>query len=170
MAETLSGISTVNDRGAINLDPHGDGISSFTQVFPTGELWGVNERAFTSDQANRIVAIAVEKLFVATLENYLNVYRDDFSFTPPFTLEMGATGLAGKVLSLPSLTIRGANDTYGPIRTDSFSHTYQLDTYDRTEWIGVLREFFIELYDLASISRADALQDQHVAAHGLPPR
>jgi hypothetical protein len=42
-------ISPLNNRnkwGAINLEPHGDGITSFTQIFETGELWGASEEPF----------------------------------------------------------------------------------------------------------------------------
>jgi hypothetical protein len=44
LQRVVSSLSTQNDWGAINLQPHGDGITSFTQMFESGELWGASEK------------------------------------------------------------------------------------------------------------------------------
>lgn len=59
----INSANNQNDWGAVNVQPHGDGITSFTQIFETGELWGASEEPFRDKST--IAAIGVEKGFVA---------------------------------------------------------------------------------------------------------
>lgn len=156
-----------NDWGAINLEPHGDGITAFTQIFESGELWGVSEMPFPSKDA--LVTIAAEKGYMEALENYRLIYERELALKPPFMIEFGATGLKDHYLLFPSLEFPSTAESAGPIRSTSISHRYQLNSFDREEWVSVLKEFLIEFYDLAARDRAQVLTDQLVAAHQLPP-
>jgi hypothetical protein len=158
-----------NDWGAINLQPHGDGITSFSQIFETGELWGASEEPFRTGNPSFVAAIGVEKAFVAALENYRLVYERELKLRPPFTVEFGAVGLAGQHLHVPSVEIpSGACE--GPIRKDSFCRSFQLGSFDATEWTSALRDFLIDLYDLVAVDRSKVLTDAHVEANDLPAR
>jgi hypothetical protein len=159
--------SNQNDWGALNVEPHGDGITSFTQIFETGELWGASEQPFRDK--NTIAAIGVEKGFVAALDNYRLVYERDLKLRPPFTIEFGATGLQDQHLLVPSVEFPSTGELAGPIRRDSISRQYQLGSFDSTEWIAALRDFLIEFYDLAARDRGRVLTQQHVEANQLPP-
>ena len=114
----INSLSNQNEWGAINLQPHGDGITSFTQIFETGELWGGSEEPFRDK--NTIAAIGVEKGFVAALDNYRLVYERDLKLRLPFTIEFGATGLKGQHLLVPSVEFP-SGERAGPIRRDSIS-------------------------------------------------
>ncbi len=170
LQRVINSLNTRNDWGAINLQPHGDGITSFTQVFETGELWGVGEEPFKSGNPAFVVAIGVEKAFVAALENYRIVYERELKLRPPFTIEFGATGLKGQYLLVPSAEFPSTGDYAGPIRIDSISRRYELTSFDAVEWRSALREFLIDFYDLAARDRSTVLTDQIVAANELPSR
>ncbi len=140
--------SNQNEWGEVNVQPHGDGITSFTQIFETGELWGASEEPFRDK--NTIAAIGVEKGFVAALDNYRLVYEKELKLQPPFTIEFGATGLKDQALLVPSVEFPSIGDHAGAIRRDNISQQYQLNGFDRTEWMTALRDFLIEFYDLAA--------------------
>ena len=162
----INSLSNQNEWGAINLQPHGDGITSFTQIFETGELWGASEEPFRDKDT--IAAIGVEKGFVAALDNYRLVYERDLKLRPPFTIEFGATGLKGQHLLVPSVEF-SSGELAGPIRRDTISRQYQLGSFDSGEWTSALRDFLIEFYDLAARERDKVLTNQHVEANQLPP-
>lgn len=158
-----------NDWGAINLQPHGDGITSFTQIFETGELWGASEEPFRTGNPSFVAAIGVEKAFVAALENHRLVYERELKLRPPFTVEFGAVGLTDQHLLVPSVEFP-SGEYAGPIRKDSFCRSFQLGSFDATEWTSALRDFLIDFYDLAAVDRSKVLTDAIVAANQLPPR
>lgn len=162
----INSLSNQNEWGAINLQPHGDGITSFTQIFETGELWGASEEPFRDK--NTIAAIGVEKGFVAALDNYRLVYERDLKLRPPFTIEFGATGLKGQHLLVPSVEF-SSGELAGPIRRDTISRQYQLGNFDSEEWMAALRDFLIEFYDLAGREREKVLTQRIVEANQLPP-
>jgi hypothetical protein len=158
-----------NKWGAISLQPHGDGIASFTQIFETGELWGVSEEPFRSGNPPFIPAIGVEKAFVAALENHRLLYEKELKMRPPFTAEFGAVGLKDLHLVVPSVEF-SSGDYAGPIRKDSISRTFELGSFDPMEWQSALRDFFVDFYDLAARDRSRVLTDDLVTAKELPPR
>ena len=169
LQRVLHSPSVQNRWGAINVDPHGDGITSFTQVFESGELWGVSERPFRSGGEPFLGAIAVEKDFTKPLENYRFVCQQELQLRPPFTIEFGATGLNGLHLVVPSVEL-SSGEYAGPMLKDNISYKAELQSFDWNEWQSALREFLIRLYDLAARDRSQVLTDQIVAANELPPR
>ncbi|MEE3500925.1 hypothetical protein [Acidiphilium acidophilum] len=164
-----SSLNNRNQWGAINLQPHGDGITSFTQIFETGELWGASEEPFRTGNPSFIAAIGVEKAFVAALENHRLVYERELKLRPPFTIEFGAVGLTDQHLLVPSIEF-SSGEYAGPIRKENFCRTFQLGSFDATEWKSALRDFLIDFYDLAARDRSKVLTDAIVAANELPPR
>jgi hypothetical protein len=170
LQRVISSLSTRNDWGAISLQPHGDGITSFSQIFETGELWGVSEEPFKSGERPFVAAIGVERAFVAALNNYRIVCESDLKLRPPFTVEFGATGLKDRYLLVPSAEFPSTGDYAGPILTDSVYRNFELTSFDIAEWMAALREFLIELYDLTARDRSKVLTEQIIAAHELPVR
>ena len=167
LQKTTSSIKAPNDWGAVNLEPHGDGIKSFTQVFETGELWGVSEEPFRSNKM--VSAIGVEKSLAVTLENYRIVYEQDLLMRPPIVLEFGVVGLKDHFLHVPSVEFSGG-DQAGPIRKSEVVFRAEVASFEEAEWRAALREFAIQLYDVALRDRAEVLTDQIIEANHLPPR
>lgn len=162
-------LATQNNWGGINLWPHGDGITSFTQLFESGELWSVSEEPFRSGNPEHVSAIGAERSFVGALENYRMIYEHELQLRPPFIIEFGATGLKDQHLLVPSIEFPNGNYA-GPIGKDSISHKSELTSFDAIEWQSALKDFLIEFYDLAVLRRSEVLTDQIVVDNGLPPR
>ncbi len=169
LQRVITSLHNRNDWGAINLQPHGDGITSFTQIFETGELWGASEEPFRTGNPSFVAAIGVEKAFVAALTNHRLVYERELKFRPPFTVEFGVVGLTDQHLLVPSVEFP-SGEYAGPIRKDSFSRSFQLGSFDAMEWTSALRDFLIDFYDLAAVDRSKVLTDALVAANELPAR
>jgi len=156
-----------NEWGAIAVQSHGDGITSFAQVFNTGELWGVSEEPFRG--ANVIAVIGVEKDFVAALENFRLVYERALKMRPPFTIELGATGLKDHRLLYPSEELSSGAQSI-PILEDGLYRSYQIESFDPAEWGAALKDFLTEFWDLAALRRSKVMTDALIQANGLPPR
>ncbi|OWO89985.1 hypothetical protein B5E41_29095 [Rhizobium esperanzae] len=169
MQRLISPLHNRNDFGAISLQPHGEGITSFTQIFESGELWGVSEEVFRSETAPHIPAIGVEKAFAATLENYRLIYEKVLELRAPFTVEFGAVGIFDQYLRIPSVEYTNG-EFAGPIRKQNIIRRFQLNSFDPADWQSALRDFLIDFYDLVARDRSSVLTDDHVKANDIPPR
>ncbi|TCB60164.1 hypothetical protein E0J20_09225 [Rhizobium leguminosarum bv. viciae] len=169
MQRLINSLHSRNDFGAISVKPHGDGITSFTQIFETGELWGVSEEVFRSGPPPFMAAIGVEKAFNSTLENYRQVYERVLALRPPFTIEFGAVGIMDQFLVVPSVEFP-KGDYAGPIREQNIIRRFQLGGFDASDWQSALRDFLIDFYDLAARDRSSVLTDDLVKANDIPPR
>ncbi|MGO7821256.1 hypothetical protein ACC684_28810 [Rhizobium ruizarguesonis] len=169
MQRLINSLHSRNDFGAISVKPHGDGITSFTQIFETGELWGVSEEVFRSGPPPFMAAIGVEKAFNSTLENYRQVYERVLALRPPFTIEFGAVGIMDQFLVVPSVEFP-QGDYAGPIREQNIIRRFQLGGFDASDWQSALRDFLIDFYDLAARDRSSVLTDDLVKANDIPPR
>jgi hypothetical protein len=181
MSLNHGGLSSVNDYGWIAIDPTANTLTNaITQVFPTGELWGINSQVFTAAAIRRnalssqepalaVGVISAEKVYTRTLQHYISVATEEIKFRPPFVVEIGAVGLKGAYMGAPHPEFpRGRY--YGPIRESSLVRRFDLaDTQDATVF-GALRQFFEELYDIAECSRADVLTDEYVRKNDIPSR
>jgi hypothetical protein len=170
LKRVVASMSRQNEWGAINLEPHGTGIISFTQAFKTGELWGVSEEPFQDRDPHYMDALLAEVALMTTLKNYHRVYEHSFKLRPPFTIEFGATSLKDRYLIVPSADHPAKRKLAGPMLQDSLPYKTELSGFDWGEWESALREFMIELYDLAGLDRAKVLTDAMVAANDLAPR
>ena len=168
LQRVINSLSAPNEWGAVNLQPHGDGITSLTQVFETGELWGVSEEPFRS--GNVVAAIGVEKAFVAALQNYRIICERELKLRPPLILEFGATGLKDQFLLVPSAEFPSTGEQAGPIRKSELVFKAEVSGFATDEWQSALRDFATRLYDLAARDRSQVLTDAIVAANELPPR
>jgi hypothetical protein len=181
MAVTIGGISSSNDYGWVTIDAKYNNITqAITQAFPTGELWGINSKAFSpvrmrrsfsspEESATAFGAISAERLYTWTLENYVSVAISEMKLNPPFVVELGAVGLNGVYIGAPHPEVPSGH-YYGPIREDSLVRRYDLPDIKNEGLLRILKAFFDELYDLAECSRSDVLTDDIVRAKGIPPR
>jgi hypothetical protein len=178
MAGAMGGLSSRNDYGYVVIDPaSNDTTRGITQIFPSGEMWGINAQVFYAFQLSfrvmeRAVSLgifSVEKMFARTFQHYTSVAVSEMNLKLPFIVELGAVGLKGVYLAAPHPEF-SAGHQYGPIRDEGIIRRYELHDTRRESLHGVLRQFFNELYDLAECSRADLLTDQHISQHDLPGR
>ncbi|MGO4569356.1 hypothetical protein AB4Z52_31000 [Rhizobium sp. 2YAF20] len=169
MQRVVTSPNNPNAWGAVNVWPHGDGITSFTQIFDTGELWGVSEEPFRTGNPPFMPSIVVERAFVATLDNYRFVYEQVLKLRPPFTVEFGAVGILDQYLHVPIAPF-SQGEFAGPIRKQNIIRRFQLDGFDPTAWRSALRDFLIDFYDLVARERSSVLTDDLVTANDIPPR
>ena len=165
--KVFSSITTQNDWGAISVEPHGDGITNFTQLFESGELWAASEEPFREGKPPDLIPIRVEKILMACLENYLSFYESALQMKPPLVLQIGATGLKGRYLYVPSKEF-SSGETVGSIRKNTHEYNTVLPSYEPQYWQDAIREFAIGLYDLGAIERSSILTPELIAANGLP--
>lgn len=179
MSMALRGLASRNQWGPIIYDPGVSprNIEGLTQGFATGELWGVNAKMFSQRGHHNvsgadiwgISAIGLEKLCVRVLRNYVKFALSELGLTLPYTVELGAVGLEGVSLLVPGgPTNQG--EFVGPFMKPHIQKRYSLTGISDDEIKMVLRNYFVELYDLAACNRAEVLTDNHVTANDLPPR
>ncbi|MGN6148068.1 MAG: HNH endonuclease signature motif containing protein [Rhizomicrobium sp.] len=181
MSLNIGHLYSRNEHGAIVFDTVGQvGIGALTQGTTGGELWGLNDRLFVPHQrsafpgqSNEVVTVlpmvAVEKMYVRALANYIKVAQSQMHMPFPYTVELGGYGLRGCYLGVPG-GYNNAGQLAGPILSDAFRRTYTLES-DALEVIQhTLKSYFEDFYDLAACSRPDVWTDELVAAHGVAPR
>lgn len=180
MSPTIGGLSSANDFGWITIDPSGNtATKAISQVFPTGELWGINAQVFSTVPVRRTIAsrdewgvaigvVSAEKLCARSLEKYAAAAAE-MKLRPPFVVELGAVRLKGVYMGAPHPEFSSGH-YYGPIREDKLVRRYELEDTQRPALFGVLRQFFDEFYDLAECSRRDLLTDEMVVANDIPSR
>jgi hypothetical protein len=176
MSTIIGGLVARNQYGPIIIDAEGaNQISGLTQGFPSGELWGVSKKIFIPQllrgykDDEKIVAIPVisfEKLVGKVLENYVRIAESDLRFEPPFTVEIGASGLRDVFLACPG-GLAGEGSFEGPIMEDIFSRKYELNSTDDASMGALLKSVFVDFYDLAACDRAKILTHDLRIKYGL---
>jgi hypothetical protein len=181
MSSAIGGIASANDYGWVVIDPASNSLTQgITQVFPTGELWGVNSKVFTVMTMGRNTAspeapgaaigiISAEKLCARALENYVEAATSEMKLRPPFIVELGAVGLKDVFMGAPHPEFSSGH-YYGPIREKSLVRRYELFDTQQVALFNVLRQFFDEFYDLAECIRADVLSDELTRKNAIPTR
>jgi hypothetical protein len=171
-----NGLQMRNANGALVVAYGGrDRVTGLTQLNASGEFWGVNGEVIAERNVQNsgmlltIPMIAFEKLFVATLRNYVAVLTKSLGRKPPLTAIMGIEGVKGAYLGAPGGPF-GSGHYIGPLLVDQLQQTTTLASVDDTAIKEALRPFFAAIYDLAAVNRSDVLSDELVAAHDLPRR
>ncbi len=181
----LSGLIAPNEYGYIVLDPSSSTTTQgISQAFASGEIWGINSKVFRPTALARLLqpfqylgaegdsmfgALGAERIYTRALENYASTASKDMKLRLPYVVEIGAVGLKNVCLGVPDPD-DSSTRFCGPIRNPSLVRRYELQSTTRESVHAVLRQFFIELYDLAEISRSDTLTDEQVRKNDLPAR
>lgn len=185
MSLNIGGLVGRNTYGPVIIDAIRSDVRSATQGFPSGELWGISAECFRelgrrdewwpSYRPERyfvIATITLEQVFVRSLNNYINILRDELHLKSPYVVEMGAVGLSGCYLAVPGGDF-GRGQEVGPIMEDTFKRRYEINAVDRAadrhSIMRILKEYFVEFYDIAACVRNEVLTEQLVASHRLPP-
>lgn len=149
-----AGLSKSNEQGHIVFRPrgsHGPEIVALSQVFFTGEIWGINRHVMRFDeQSNRLIipSLPFEMTYFGSLYRYLTVAKN-LGLQPPFIFEAGLAGCQNHWLA------RDYGLAYGPIRQDVINFEYTLrDVTDGTVHDCLLK-FFELVYDHTPHARPD---------------
>jgi len=142
------GFRLTNTHGAIIIEPtnsHSDSISACTQVFPSGEIWGVSEGLIIERNSRRHIApLVVRAALLNTIPKYLSFAVDACGMSFPFYVEFSASRLMDCHL------FYGGDDGYFiPLLDTHFSQKLEIQSAD-TERVKELVETFLkDVYDLA---------------------
>lgn len=144
--------SARNSHGAIVYEAHGESRvpNAITQLFRNGEIWGVTRDLFAEFQGDTVIPdVSVANFYSRVLENYIMIIRE-LGFDPPYTVEMGAVGLAGARLSMPPPN--PMNQVSGPIHQNQLPIRRVLNDTAPASRDAIVSEFRRSLYDLAGLA------------------
>jgi hypothetical protein len=181
MSMTIGGLTARNRYGPIIIDPIANtSIAALTQGFASGELWGINGKLYVPyriqvgfpprpTDALMIPMVTLERIYVRALNNYVSVAASELKLQFPYTIELGLVGLEDTYLAIPG-GLGGQGEIVGPILQDTLQLRFSLDDDNEASIMGLLRSYFIKVYDLAARERSSVLTDQLISGYGLPPR
>jgi hypothetical protein len=139
-----------NRFGVIALTPSGTSTTptSFTQLFSTGEAWGVTRNFFASYQNLTVVPVnALENIYRRVLANYVDILEKGLGIAPPYTVVLGAIGLRNAHVGLN-------NSVDGPIYDDRIEIRRLLNEANKQAQEAVVKEFADAILDLAGVRRS----------------
>jgi hypothetical protein len=139
-----------NRFGVIALE--GSGTStvprSLTQLFPSGELWGISRHFFATYRGETVIpTVSLENIYRRVVNNYCDILSKGFGIAPPYVIECGAIGLSG--------TYAGFNNGMdGPIHNNELKIRLTLNDLSNETVEAAVRQFVDALLDMAGLSRA----------------
>jgi hypothetical protein len=139
-----------NAHGVIGLNPSGTATTptEFTQLFTTGEIWGVTRGFFASYQNMTVVpTVSLENIYRRVLGNYVEILEKGFGIAHPYTAVFGAIGL-----KYAHVGLNGGVD--GPIYSDRIEIRRVLNDISLPAQAAVVREFVDAVLDLAGVRRS----------------
>jgi hypothetical protein len=140
-----------NQFGAISYEAHGDNMtpSAFTQLFRNGEIWGVTRELFAEYQGSSVIPmISVLNFYQRVINNYVEIAHD-LGGTPPYVIELGAVGLRGMRVSLPSPN--PWNEVSSPIYESELRIRKVLNDPSFTNQRALIDALLADLNDLADV-------------------
>ena len=131
-------------------------IRSVSQLFLTGELWGIDAwsiakdtfKEFTKTDVRYFPSVAVEREFASTLTNYLKFANETLHLPPPVRLIAGATDVLGYCVAMDSGRFNGG------VVDDHIVYEWQVDDLT-ADPLDVLRPFFNYFWEQCGLERPD---------------
>lgn len=161
----FDGLCDLNQYGAIVYEPSTHNqpfneIKALTQVFRTGEIWGVNSYLLRDRPEARmglfLPALPFEKTCFDTLHRYVKFAHEKLGLEPPFEFEGALTGMKGLHFRFEH------QEGWGPFHQDHIAHKVILRSVDDNAISAALLEFFEAVYDETPFARPASL-------FGFPP-
>lgn len=156
MADGARGNSYGRNRcGGFCYDGDKDRIFCLSQLFKTGELWGIDAltidadviRDFSPTTFAYFASTSVEEVFAYTLTHYLRFARETLHLKPPVRMIAGATDVKGYRM--------GANGGYhGSVVQDHIVYPGTIDDLD-DQAIVILKPFFDYFWEECGLERPD---------------
>ena len=134
--------SGVNKYGTYNYSDDSGCIRYLTQLFDTGEIWGIN--AF-SLKRGRFPWADVQSLFSQTLGNYLDFLRKTLRLSPPVAMKAGAANVEG-------FRVGSQNGIGGFVVKDHIEYEAVIDDFESESASRILEPFFAHFLDECHLS------------------
>ena len=134
-------------------------ILNITQLFKSGELWGIDAYSIEKSRLMERFDVnfgffpsgAFEKLFVVTMGHYLQFARDILKLSIPLKFVAGATDVLGYKMAA---RIEGGSGLYGDVVEDPITFERIIDDYSQEPQI-ILRPFFEHVWEECGLKRPD---------------
>jgi hypothetical protein len=161
----FGGLCHLNQYGAIVYEPSTHNqpfneMKALTQVFRTGEIWGVNSYLLRdrpeAGMGLFLPALPFEKTCFDTLHRYVKFAHDQLGLQPPFEFQGALTGIKGLHFRFEH------QEGWGPFHQDHIVHKATLRSVDEAAISAALLEFFEAVYDETPFARPASL-------FGFPP-
>lgn len=139
-----------NRHGVVAVEPSGTATTprSVTQLFGTGEIWGLSTHFFSTYRGRPLIPTTkLENIYRRALSNYCDILGTGMGIAAPYTIVLGAIGLQDTYAGVD-------NSAEGPIHTDSIEVRRILHDPANASQEAVVREFVDAILDLAGVSRA----------------
>lgn len=91
----------VNGWGAVSFDqrPEGKPIRSLSQLFNSGEIWGIERGAEYTEAAKALPFPYLVTVFTEWVGEYLHFLREELKVQPPIKLVAGVSGIQGYAIA-----------------------------------------------------------------------
>jgi nucleoside phosphorylase len=148
-----SGLFAQNDFGSIVVEPEspsGGDLKASSQLFPSGEMWGIARWPFVRNRPEFgpiIPSKALEQIYRDILARYINFLSTHLRIEPPLIIKAGAVGLKGFKLAVDTYQL------FGPFYDDAFEQTYELNNFSQEAINAILLEFFEALFVASGYER-----------------
>jgi hypothetical protein len=157
MQERASGWTRDRNRHGAYVCHHDNGrILYFTQLFMTGEIWGIDTDCIAKEDLMAQAGVdrgffpwvSVKKTFEGTLSNYLSFAQRTLQLSLPLTIKAGATKVEGYRMRAPSIPWSGSVvDQH--ITWESIIEDYTMEPHQ------ILRPFFNHVWEECGLERPD---------------
>jgi hypothetical protein len=96
-------------------------ISSATQVFKTGEIWGLNNHQLRAraGMPNFVPVVALERGLTNSLSRYLRAAQTDFGYPNEINVECGMVNINGFRLALPGNSIDLSGEIFEDVKVST---------------------------------------------------
>lgn len=143
-----------NKYGAYACSSEDGKVINFTQLFRSGELWGIDAYSIDKNRLMKRANVdfgffpfgAFEKIFVVTLDHYLKFARDILKLPMPLKFIAGATDVLGY-----RMAVRGEKVS-GNVVEDHITFEGIIDDYSKEPHI-ILRPFFEHVWEECGLER-----------------
>jgi hypothetical protein len=150
-----------NKYGAYVFHEDDGKISNFTQLFKSGELWGIDAQCIDKkDQMVKVEfgyfpCVSLEDIFIWTLNNYLKFANDVLEISLPLKFIAGATDVLGyRMTPPPGMNFTGFERFAGNVFEDHIVFNGIIKDYSQKAQT-ILRPFFEYVWEECGLKRPD---------------
>jgi hypothetical protein len=155
-----TGASTLQNKyGVIVLSPAGNthNIDDLVQYFRTGEVWCINADILREGERGRyryVFTQPLEETLIAALWSIMRFHAEVTSIAPPFYVEVGSVGVAGRTIAHGGVALNSASPV---LASDEITHSAVLNRIDEQALISFLMAFFEKLNNDSGVPRPKGL-------------
>ena len=131
-------------------------IESISQYTRDGEIWGINADILRQGRQRDVImlpTITMENTFITGLDLYMDFLRTITKMPVPIHVEAGMEGIKGRIIAHNGMILGKS----GVMHNDRVTHRGILRTYDKTEQLAFLVEFFKKACANSGVPRPDGL-------------